>query len=99
MATALLAQRPQIICPVMFDQQFWAEHLSWEGLAYQCPDIKRLTVRELEHGVKVALGSAIKKHAADIGAVLDKEDGVRTTLVEIDKLLDLYQAPQKQTYN
>lgn len=90
-ATALLAQRPQIICPVMFDQSFWAEHLSWKGLAYQCPHVRELSARQLTHAINVVLGAAVRKCVADLGAALSAEDGVKAVLSEIEKLLVMTQ--------
>ena len=86
-AAALLAQRPQIICPVMFDQSFWAEHLSWKGLAYQCPHVGRLGARKLTHAMRVMLGADVRKYVADVGTALSKEDGVKDALSKIEKLL------------
>ena len=85
-ASALLTRKPQIICPVMFDQMFWAEHLSWEGLAYQCC-LKKLSAGELTHALKVVNGPALKKHIEDIGTQLSKEDGLQVALTEINNIL------------
>ena len=61
----------------MFDQMFWAEHLSREGLAYQCcSHMKQLTAGELTHALKVVHGVAMKKHIQDVGTQLSKEDGL-----------------------
>ena len=76
-ASVLLTRKPQIICPVMFDQMFWAEHLSWEGLAYQCcSHMKQLTAGELTHALKVVHGVTMKKHIQDVSTQLSKEDGL-----------------------
>lgn len=87
-ASALLACKPQIICPVMFDQTLWAEHLSWRGLAYHCcSHLKQLSASELTHALKVVCGPAMKKCVEDVSNELAKEDGVQVALTEIDKML------------
>ena len=87
-ATALMAQKPQIICPVMFDQNFWAEHLSWKGLGYHCPHVGQLSTKELTHAIKIVLGAAMRKCVADVGTAVSKEDGVKAAVSEIEKLMN-----------
>lgn len=88
-ATALLAKKPQIICPVMFDQRFWAERLSMEGLqlGQQCSHIGQLTARELSHALRVVAGPAVGRAVNDIGEAIQDENGLENALREIDTVL------------
>ncbi len=90
-ASALLAKKPQIICPVMFDQKFWAERLSMEGLqlGQECRSIGQLTARELSHALKVVAGPAVRRAVADMGGVLQRENGVETALREIRTVVEM----------
>lgn len=86
-ATALLAKKPQIICPMMFDQQYWAEQLSWEGLAVQCPGLAKLTETDLSVAVNVLFQSNMAETARTVASRLEREDGVRLAVARIEGLL------------
>ena len=86
-ATSLISQKPQIISPVMFDQSMWAEKLSWEGVAYQCPNPPQLTDHEFSHALKVASGEAMRRRARELGARVSEEDGVKKALMNMEKVL------------
>ncbi len=96
-ATALLAKKPQIISPVMFDQKFWAERLSMEGLqlGHQCPHVSQLTARELSHALRVVAGPAVKRAVTDIGGAVQRENGLETALNVIRTVLQTYK-PDEQ---
>lgn len=87
MATSILCQNPQIISPVMFDQSMWAEQLSWEGVAYQCPAPGQLTPRELSHALKVVTGEGTRRRVRELSVKLSEEDGVMAAVKEIEKAL------------
>ena len=86
-ATSLVSHKPQIISPVMFDQSMWAEKLSWEGVACQCPSPTRLSGRELSHALKVASGETMRKRVRELGARVSEEDGVEKALMYMEKAL------------
>lgn len=87
MATALLARRPQIICPVMFDQHFWAEHLSWAGLAHQCRHVGQLSAHDVMHAIKVVGGAAMRGRVEGVAAALARENGVAQAVLRIERVL------------
>ena len=89
-ATALHTKKPQIICPVMFDQEFWAEHLSWKQLAVRCSSLKQLTDKELIKALKSSCsGGDMAKRIEELACELFKENGVKTALNEIKKIMML----------
>lgn len=71
----------------MFDQSMWAEQLSWEGVAYQCPAPSQLTPHELSHALKVAMGEGTKRRVRELSAKLLGEDGVKAAVEEMEKAL------------
>eukprot|EP00731_Ephydatia_muelleri_P016790 Em0009g1214a len=86
-ATALLAKKPQVICPVMFDQQYWAEQLSWEGLAVQCPGPDKLTETDLTTALNVLFKSKMAETAYTVSSRLEHEDGVTLAVTRMEGLL------------
>ena len=86
-ASALLARRPQIISPVMFDQHSWAERLQWAGLAHQCPHARQLGVRDLTHALRVTAGAAMMGRVAGVAAALVREDGLARAVGRMEQLL------------
>lgn len=87
MTAALLAKKPQIICPVMFDQEFWAEHLSWKELAVRCSPLKQLKQEELVRALKSVCSSDVTERVEEMAFELLKEHGVEIAVDEIKKLL------------
>lgn len=87
MATALLAKKPQVICPVMFDQQYWAEQLSWEGLAVQCPGPDKLTETDLAAALNTLFKSNMAETARVVSSRLEREDGVTLAVTRLEGLL------------
>ena len=87
-ATALLSGRPQIICPVMFDQNMWAEHLSWMGVAYQCPSPEKLSVTELSHALEFIAGESVCVKIKDLCKALMSENGIKLAVDKIEKTLN-----------
>lgn len=78
--TALLSRRPQIICPVMFDQEFWAEQLSWRGLAVRCSSPKQLKEEELVGALRAVRSQAMGEMVEAVARDIEKEDGIETAL-------------------
>ena len=86
-ATALLKKKPQIICPVMFDQEFWAEHLSWRELAVRCSPLKQLKEDELVRVLKSVCSGDLVERVKETACELLKENGVEIAVGEIKRLL------------
>ncbi|KAG9456864.1 hypothetical protein H6P81_001372 [Aristolochia fimbriata] len=91
-AAALYAGTPQIICPFMLDQFYWAEKMSWLGVAPSplkqselipdCDDdvsIKKAAM-SLSNAIKEALSSEVRARASELAAKISSEDGVEEAL-------------------
>ena len=87
-ATSLLSARPQIISPVMFDQTMWAEHLSWMGVAYQCPLPGKLSAQKLSHALKYVMEESVRKRVKELSEALHSENGVTFAVDMIEKSLE-----------
>ena len=85
-ATALLSRKPQIICPIMFDQEFWAEQLSWRELAIRCSSPKQLKEEELVGALRGLRSAAMRSNIETAACDLEKEDGIQTALSCIKRL-------------
>ena len=86
-AASLLTGRPQIISPVMFDQNMWAEHLSWMGVAYQCPSPEKITAEKLSQALDYVAKEDVKRRIEDLCKVLTNENGMKCAVGEIEKTL------------
>ncbi|XP_043698217.1 sterol 3-beta-glucosyltransferase UGT80B1 isoform X3 [Telopea speciosissima] len=87
-AEALRAGIPQVLCPFMLDQFYWAERMFWIGVApeplqkrYLLPDDDDLvSIRQAANGLSNAINSAlspkIKEFASEIAQRISSEDGV-----------------------
>ena len=84
--SALLSRKPQIICPVMFDQEFWAEQLSWRELAIRCSSPKQLKEEELVGALKALHSGATREKIEEVAHCLEEEDGIQTALSYIKRL-------------
>ncbi|KAJ1419945.1 putative sterol 3-beta-glucosyltransferase UGT80A2 isoform [Sesbania bispinosa] len=87
-AAALQSGTPQVVCPFMLDQFYWAERMYWLGVSpeplsrdHLLPD--RNDERSIQEGAHVlslaihnALSSRVKTRAAEIAERLLFEDGV-----------------------
>lgn len=87
-ATSLLSARPQIISPVMFDQTMWAEHLSWMGVAYQCPPPGKISAQKLSHALKYVMEESVRKRVKELSEALHSENGIKIAVDMIEKSLD-----------
>ncbi|XP_015943682.1 sterol 3-beta-glucosyltransferase UGT80B1 isoform X1 [Arachis duranensis] len=87
-AAALQAGTPQVVCPFMLDQFYWAERMHWLGVSpeplsrnHLVPDKNDETsVQEAAHvlskAIHDALSSRVKARAAEISERISLEDGV-----------------------
>ncbi|XP_052192962.1 sterol 3-beta-glucosyltransferase UGT80B1 isoform X2 [Diospyros lotus] len=91
-AAALHAGIPQVVCPFMLDQFYWAERMFWLGVApeplkkdHLLPDENdEMRVREganmVAGAINYALSPEVKAHATEIAERLSLEDGVSEAL-------------------
>ncbi|PIN12889.1 Sterol 3-beta-glucosyltransferase [Handroanthus impetiginosus] len=91
-AAALRAGIPQIICPFILDQFYWAERMFWLGVAPQplnrnclVPDKDEDScileaANVLVRAINYALSPKVKLHATQIANRISTEDGVSTAL-------------------
>ena len=70
----------------MFDQEFWAEHLSWRELAVSCSSPKQLKEEELVGALRAACSGAMRERIEEVTHDLEKEDGIQTALSFVKKL-------------
>ncbi|KAL3515602.1 hypothetical protein ACH5RR_022504 [Cinchona calisaya] len=87
-AAALRSGTPQVVCPFMLDQFYWAERMFWIGVApeplkrnHLLPDkVEVSCIREAAEVVARAINSAltveVRARALDIAKIMSSEDGV-----------------------
>ncbi|EOX97367.1 UDP-Glycosyltransferase superfamily protein, putative [Theobroma cacao] len=87
-AAALYAGIPQILCPFMLDQFYWAEKMFWLGVApeplrrnHLVPENDsdtsiRVAAKILSQAIHDALSPRVKERALEIGKRISLEDGV-----------------------
>ncbi|KAK9110555.1 hypothetical protein Sjap_018615 [Stephania japonica] len=87
-AAALLAGVPQVICPFLLDQFYWAERMFWLGVSpeplhkdHLLPDEDdeisiRRAATSLSNAIRLALSPDTKALAADLARRISSEDGV-----------------------
>ncbi|KAK7246835.1 hypothetical protein RIF29_41705 [Crotalaria pallida] len=100
-AAALQAGAPQVVCPFMLDQFYWAERMCWLGVSpeplhrnHLLPDKNDDTsIQEAAHvlstAIHEALSSSIKVRAAEIAGRISLEDGVSEAIKHIKEELGL----------
>ncbi|XP_057494481.1 sterol 3-beta-glucosyltransferase UGT80A2 isoform X2 [Actinidia eriantha] len=91
-AAALHAGIPQVVCPFMLDQFYWAERMFWVGVApeplkrdYLLPEENddncvREAANMLARAINHALSPKLKTRASEIAERLSLEDGVLEAL-------------------
>jgi sterol 3beta-glucosyltransferase len=86
-AGALLAGRPQVICPFTGDQPFWAERMRSVGVAPDPVPQRLITAERLVAAVEATTSDArTARRAAEIGELVRSEDGARRA---VELLLEL----------
>ena len=71
----------------MFDQEFWAEQLSWRELAVRCSSPKQLKEEELVGALRSLCNGAMRERIEEVVRDMVKEDGIQTALSCIRGLL------------
>ncbi|XP_068651642.1 sterol 3-beta-glucosyltransferase UGT80A2 isoform X2 [Aristolochia californica] len=91
-AAALYAGTPQIVCPFILDQFYWAEKMTWLGVAP--PPLKRSELLpdgddeasiqnaaiSLSNAIKEALSPEVRARAFELAARISAEDGIGEAL-------------------
>ncbi|XP_019418459.1 PREDICTED: sterol 3-beta-glucosyltransferase UGT80B1 [Lupinus angustifolius] len=100
-AAALQAGTPQVVCPFMLDQFYWAERMYWLGVSpeplrrnHLVPDKNDDTsIQEAAHVLSMAihdaLSSRVKARAAETAKILSLEDGVSEAIKHLKEELGL----------
>jgi UDP:flavonoid glycosyltransferase YjiC (YdhE family) len=79
---------PQIVVPYSFDQPFWATRTYRLGVGVKPISRKRLTVDRLAKAIDAAVHNAdIRRRAAEVGALIQAEDGVGQAVALMGQLL------------
>lgn len=100
-AACLRASVPQIICPFVLDQFYWAERMTWLGVAPQhltpqhlMPEISQPSSESFVEAVKVVTGAIneafsveLKHCAASLSAKIEFEDGTTVAVRILDTIL------------
>ena len=85
---ALRAGVPSVVVPFITDQFFWARQLEKCGVAPASVPHKRLAAHALGQAIGAALGDqAMRRRAAEIGAIVRAEDGVGRAVAAIERAL------------
>lgn len=86
-AAALLAGRPQVICPFTGDQPFWSERMRSIGVAPDPIPQRQITAERLIEAVEATRSDTTKsRRAADIGHLVRSEGGTHRA---VELLLEL----------
>ena len=87
-AAAVAAGRPQVVCPFVADQPFWAGRVRALGIGPEPVPQRRLTADALAAAVRRAVGDpAIRDAAAALGARVRGEDGAAAAVGALEALV------------
>ncbi|KAH9685913.1 glycosyltransferase [Citrus sinensis] len=101
-AAALHAGIPQILCPFMLDQFYWAERMFWLGVApeplkrnHLVPDnADDTSIKEaaeaLSQAIQYALSPRVKECAKEIAERISVEDGVSEAVKNLKEEMELF---------
>ncbi|WP_454855600.1 glycosyltransferase [Promicromonospora soli] len=85
---ALASGHPQVICPFMGDQLFWARRMEQIGVAPAGQPQSRLTPEGLAQALRRAVDDeAMAASAAELGAAIRAEDGVGAAVDALERHL------------
>ncbi len=88
-AAAFHAGVPQMICPFFGDQPFWGRRVAALGVGPAPIAQKKLTVQGLTAGlIRMTGDQAMQQRAAELGALIQSEDGVGRAVEVINERLD-----------
>lgn len=84
---AVVAGKPQVICPVGFDQPFWAERMRDLGVSGGTLPLHALGVRTLSAGLRLVLeDDGFGRRAGELGEKVRAEDGTAAALAHLEQL-------------
>lgn len=85
-AAALASGRPQVVCPFIADQPYWARRMHTTRVAPEPLPQRRLTVDNLARALRqVAKNEAMRTRAADLGTVIRAENGVGNAIALLEQ--------------
>jgi sterol 3beta-glucosyltransferase len=86
-ATAIAAGRPQVLCPFMADQPFWADRFNRLGLAAAPQPHATLSVEGLADAVRSAIeDEGMAQRAELMGRMIRAEDGAAEAVRVLEKI-------------
>ncbi len=83
--SATRAGAPSVVVPFAGDQLFWADRLNRLGAAAQPVDGKSLNAGALARAIDFASKPATRSRAAELGAAMRAEDGLRSAVAAIER--------------
>lgn len=87
-AAGLRAGKPSVIVPFFGDQPFWGRQVHLLGAGPEPIPQKKLTVGKLVAAISEAMANPdIRKKANDIGEKIRRENGIKTTVAVIEKMM------------
>ncbi|MGC7101252.1 glycosyltransferase [Amycolatopsis lurida] len=87
-AAALASGRPQVVCPFIADQPYWARRAQASGVAPEPLPQRRLTAEKLAAALhRATTDKAMSMRAAELGAKIRDENGVRKAVALLERLV------------
>lgn len=87
---ALASGRPQVVCPFVADQPFWARRMHASGVAPDPLPQRRLTPESLARALRRAVGDdSMATRAAELGALILAEDGVGNAVALLERIVSV----------
>ncbi|MFI9847618.1 glycosyltransferase [Nonomuraea sp. NPDC051941] len=84
---ALTAGRPQVVCPFVADQPFWAARMHAAGVAPPPQPQRHLTSQGLAAAIRVAVtDQALAERAESLGRRIAAEDGVTAAVTILERV-------------
>jgi sterol 3beta-glucosyltransferase len=85
--TAVASGRPQVVCPAVGDQPFWARRMHALGVAPPPVPAPRLTAARLADAIRAAgTDAGLARRAAELGARIRAETGAANAVTVLEKL-------------
>lgn len=90
-AECLRAGKPFLICPILYpigDQLFWGNHAYYKGLAVKPIPLSKMTEKGfLTSTNELLTNKNLYNNARHIGELINKENGIENTILEIEKTI------------
>mmetsp|Transcript_40771 Transcript_40771/g.93810 ORF Transcript_40771/g.93810 Transcript_40771/m.93810 type:complete len:626 (-) Transcript_40771:234-2111(-) len=94
LAAGLKAGCPTVICPFIFDQQYFGGLVTDNKLGLMTSPARDLTVEELSGAIStVTTDEEMRANALEIGTALMEEDGVTTSIDFIEEIVQSFPFP------